>query len=123
MIRLLLTEACLLGTAGAIGAVAVAFITLRALSVVIPVEDREMLASRINAQALVFTAGLGLAAGFLFGLFPSHTGRECQPGQGADGEVRSDLRVARRVTLSRRAGHDAESRSPPHCWRSQFSSS
>ena len=71
LIRLLLTEACLLGTAGAIGAVAVAFITLRALSVMIPVEDREMLASGINAQALVFTAGLGLAAGFLFGLFPA----------------------------------------------------
>ncbi len=30
-----------------------------------------MLASEINAQALVFTAGLGLATGFLFGLFPA----------------------------------------------------
>jgi predicted permease len=71
LIRLLLTEACLLGTAGAVGAVAVAFVTLRALAVMLPVEDQEMLASGLNAQALVFTAGLGLAAGVLFGLFPA----------------------------------------------------
>ena len=57
--------------AGAVGAVVVAFVTLRALSVMMPVEDREMLAFGINAQALAFTAGLGLAAGVLFGLFPA----------------------------------------------------
>ena len=71
MIRLLLTESFLLGVAGAVGAVAVAFTTLRALAVMLPVEDRDMVALGINGQALAFTAGLGLVAGFLFGLFPA----------------------------------------------------
>ena len=71
LMRLLLTEACLLGLAGAVGAVVVAFVTIRGLTIMIPLEDKDLLAFAINGPALAFTAGLGLATGFLFGLFPA----------------------------------------------------
>ena len=71
LVRLLLAEACLLGLAGAVAAVAVAYITLRALVTMLPIDDRDLLAIGINGPALLFTTGLGLATGVLFGLFPA----------------------------------------------------
>jgi predicted permease len=71
LLRLLLAEACLLGVAGAVAAVAVASITLRALVTMLPIDDRELLTIGINGPALLFTAGLGLMTGILFGLFPA----------------------------------------------------
>ena len=71
LIRLLLTESCLLGVIGACGAVIVARVTVSAMLVMLPVEDRTMLAFEIDTSALVFTGILGLATGVLFGLFPA----------------------------------------------------
>jgi predicted permease len=71
LLRLLLTEACLLGAAAAVGALVVADVTLRGLLAMIPLEDRDSFAFGINGAALMFTAGLGLATGLLFGLFPA----------------------------------------------------
>ena len=71
LIRLLLTESCLLGVIGACGAVIVARVTVSAMLLMLPVEDRTMLAFEIDTSALVFTGILGLATGVLFGLFPA----------------------------------------------------
>ena len=71
LVRLLLAEACLLGAAGAVAAVAVAYVTLRALVTMLPIDDRDLLAIGINGPALLFTTGLGLTTGILFGLFPA----------------------------------------------------
>jgi predicted permease len=71
LVRMLLTEACLLGAAGAAGAIAVAYVTLRVLVTLQPVQDRGLLAIGLNGPTLVFTAALGLITGLLFGLFPA----------------------------------------------------
>jgi predicted permease len=102
LVRLLLAEACLLGVAGAVAAIAVAFITLRALMTMLPVEDRDLLAIGINAPALVFTAGLGLITGFLFGLFPAThtvraslvTGLTARSGRASESPVASRFRAS-----------------------------
>jgi len=71
LIRLLLTEACLLGVLGGIGALAVAKVTLDSLLLMTPLEDRALLEFGISGSVVVFTGGLGLATGLLFGLFPA----------------------------------------------------
>jgi predicted permease len=71
LIRLLLTEACLLGLAGAVGAVAVAQLTTRALALLMPVEDRTLFSFAIDGSVLAFTGALGLVTGVLFGLVPA----------------------------------------------------
>jgi predicted permease len=71
LIRLLLTEACVLGLAGAAGALVVAQLTVQSLLRMIPVEDRALFGFTIDGSALVFTGALGLVTGLLFGLVPA----------------------------------------------------
>jgi predicted permease len=71
LIRLLLTEACLLGLAGAVGAVAVAQLTIGALQRLMPVEDQTLFGFSIDGSVLAFSGALGLITGLLFGLVPA----------------------------------------------------
>jgi predicted permease len=71
LIRLLLTETCLLGLAGAAGAVAVAQLTIGALLRLMPVEDRALFGFALDGSVLAFTGTLGLVTGVLFGLVPA----------------------------------------------------
>jgi predicted permease len=71
LVRLLLTEACVLGMAGAAAALIVSDATMRGLMTMLPVEDRELFTVGMNLPALAFTAGLGLLTGVIFGLLPA----------------------------------------------------
>jgi len=71
LVRLLLAEACLLGLAGAVAAIVVTYVTVRMLMTMLPLSDRDLLAIGIDAPVLIFTAGLGLLTGVVFGLFPA----------------------------------------------------
>jgi predicted permease len=100
LIRLLLTEACLLGAVGAVGAIVVTYSTQRALMTTMPIQDRELLQIGISTPALIFTAGLGLLTGVLFGLFPAAhavrrslvTGLSARSGRASDGPATSRFR-------------------------------
>jgi predicted permease len=71
LIRLLLTEACLLGVLGGLAALAVSKGTLAWLTTLFPVEDRSTIPFAVDTRVLLFTLALGLATGVGFGLFPA----------------------------------------------------
>ncbi len=71
LIRQLLTEACLLAGLGGIAGLIVAQWTLDLIGSMLPAESVQTLDMRLDPQALLFTAGLSLATGLLFGLFPA----------------------------------------------------
>jgi len=71
LIRLLLTEACLLGVLGGAAALLVSKGTLAWLITLVPVEDRATIAFVVDGRVLVFTLVLGLVTGLGFGLIPA----------------------------------------------------
>ncbi|HEY1306440.1 MAG TPA: ABC transporter permease [Vicinamibacterales bacterium] len=71
LIRLLLTEACLLGAIGGVAALGVSRGTLAWLLAMIPGETSKTLPFVVDGRVLLFTIVLGLATGIAFGLFPA----------------------------------------------------
>jgi len=71
VIRLLLTEACLLGVAGGVGGLFAARATLQILSAVLPPGPAVLTTFEVNTTLLMFTLGVSLGTAVLFGLFPA----------------------------------------------------
>jgi len=71
LIRLLLTEACLLGVLGGVAALVVSRGTLGWLVTLVPVEGRATIPFVVDGRVLMFTLLLGLATGLGFGLLPA----------------------------------------------------
>jgi putative ABC transport system permease protein len=67
----LLAEAVLLTTLGAMGGVALAWIGIRQLLAIAPVTLSRLEVVRIDPIVLAFTAGIALAAAFVFGMVPA----------------------------------------------------
>jgi putative ABC transport system permease protein len=98
VIRLLTTEALLLGLLGGAAALLVARATLAALMTTMPADDAARLPFELNRTILLFTLALSLGTSILFGLFPAvHAVRRIsgtQPTQlGGLGNARSTSRV------------------------------
>jgi predicted permease len=68
--RLLLAESLILATAGAVFGTALAFLGIRAIQWLQPEDVPRLGAIAINAPVLLFTLGLTIAAGVMFGLAP-----------------------------------------------------
>jgi predicted permease len=102
VVRLLLTEACLLGIAGGVAAIFVCGATLRWMMWLVP-DDIEL---AVDAPVLLFALSLGLISGCLFGLFPAiHgvrssvvSGLHAQPGRTSGSRSSSRLRAALAAT-------------------------
>ena len=73
VVRLLLTEATLLGVAGGAGALAVGNLTIRGMLAILPA-DGPVLQPVMDTRLLAFTLALGLLTSVAFGLFPSMHG-------------------------------------------------
>ena len=71
LIRQLLTESCLLALFGGIAGVVVAQWTLDLIFSLLPTEAASTLQPRIDSTVALFAAGLTIATGLLFGLFPA----------------------------------------------------
>ena len=71
MVQWILAESCLLGMVGAAAALLVARITIDGVSTLLPEDARGPIGFELNGGLLVFTGGLGLGTGLLFGIFPA----------------------------------------------------
>ncbi len=71
LVRQLLTEACLLAAFGGIAGLVVAQWTLNGIGRLLPAEAVHTIDMRLDPKAMLFTGGLTLATGLLFGLFPA----------------------------------------------------
>jgi predicted permease len=71
ILRLLLTESCLLGLIGGAAALVVAGLTVESIVTMMPLDDQALLGFELNGAILLFAGGLGVATGLLFGLFPA----------------------------------------------------
>jgi predicted permease len=71
LVRQLLLESCLLAALGGIAGLLVARWTLLGIASVLPADASEGLTFGIDPTMLLFAAGLSLATGVLFGLFPA----------------------------------------------------
>jgi predicted permease len=71
LIGQLLMESMLLGIMGGLGGLLVARWTLGAMAAIMPGNAAETLGARLDAEMLMFAAGLAIATGLLFGLFPA----------------------------------------------------
>ena len=69
LVRLFLSEACLLGVAGGIAAIAVCGATLRLIQTLMPADQQFDLA--VDVRLLLFSLSLGLVSGVFFGFFPA----------------------------------------------------
>jgi predicted permease len=67
----LMTESCLLAILGGVAGLLVARWTLHGIAALLPPEATRTLAFEIDGPALLFSAVLSVATGFLFGLFPA----------------------------------------------------
>jgi len=70
VVRLLLSEAALLGILGGAGALLVSHLTISAMLAILPT-DGPVLQAVLDARLLAFTLMLGLATSVAFGLFPA----------------------------------------------------
>jgi predicted permease len=101
--RLLLTEACLLGLAGGVAAIAVSGATLRWMTWLLPDDGFDL---RVDLPVLLFALALGIISGCFFGLFPAlHgvranvvSGLHAQPGRTSGSRSSSRLRAALAAT-------------------------
>ena len=107
VIRLLLTEACLLGIAGGVAGLVAARTTLQVLSAVLPPGAAVLANLEINSTLVMFTFGISLGTAALFGLFPAiHSvraafGRTHGVPEGSGGRVASTRGATRfRTTLA-----------------------
>jgi predicted permease len=97
VIRMLMTEAFLLGLLGSVGALAVAHLTVTSLLAIMPAEDAALLPFELNGPILLFTLGLGLGTTVLFGLLPALHALRAAVGGGATAQTRaSDTRSTTR---------------------------
>jgi putative ABC transport system permease protein len=71
ILRLALAESLLLSVAGALGGLAVAFLGVRVLQVITPVNDARKAAMALDGGVLAFAAGLTFIAALLAGLPPA----------------------------------------------------
>jgi predicted permease len=74
LLQLLMTEACLLGMAGGVVAIAVCSATMRLMMALPGGDPGEEVDLTVDARVLLFTLTLGLATALLFGLFPAVQG-------------------------------------------------
>ena len=80
VVRLLLSEAALLGVLGGVGALVVSHLTISAMLAILP-SDGPVLQSVLDTRLLAFTLMLGLLTSIAFGLFPAmHAGRTALAG-------------------------------------------
>ncbi len=98
VIRLLMTEAVLVGLVGGMAALIVARVAVAALLTTMPADDAARLPFELNRTILLFTLALSLGTSLLFGLFPAvhalrgMSGRRPTP-LGGLGHARSTSRV------------------------------
>ncbi len=71
LIKQLLTESCLLAVLGGLAGLVVARWTLAGIISMLPAEAAGTIPLGLNGIALLFTGGLALVTGLLFGLFPA----------------------------------------------------
>jgi predicted permease len=71
LITQLLTESLLLSTLGGIAGLVVAFWTLQLIASLLPAEAAMTMPMTLSGSAVLFSAGLVLGTGLLFGLFPA----------------------------------------------------
>jgi predicted permease len=71
LIRQLLTESCLLAVIGGLAGLAVAAGTLKLIVSLMPARAAESMHFSIDMTVVLFAAGLSIATGVLFGLFPA----------------------------------------------------
>jgi putative ABC transport system permease protein len=71
LIRQLLTESVLLSLAGAVVGLAITFGAIRALTVLAPMDQLRADTIHVNATVLLYTLGIALATGLLFGFAPA----------------------------------------------------
>ena len=98
VLRLLLTEACLLGLAGGVAAIAVSWATLRWMMWLLPDDGFNL---GVDLPVLLFALALGIVSGCFFGLFPAlHgvrasvvSGLHAQPGRTSGSRSSSRLRA------------------------------
>ena len=102
LVRSLLLEASLLGTLGAVGALAVARIASAALISIMPADDASTVAFQPNMPVVLYTLGVGVGTALLFGLFPAlHAVRMARQSAAGAASACSPLSVgARRVRVS-----------------------
>lgn len=67
----LLLEACLLAILGGVASLAVAWGTLKGMAAIMPADVARTLQFGLEPAAILFTALLSLATGFVFGIFPA----------------------------------------------------
>jgi len=101
IVRLLLTEAALLGVLGGAGALAIGHLTIRGMLAILP-SDGSVLQPVLDTRLLAFTLALGLLTSIAFGLFPSmHAVRAAlAAGVNALGARVSDSKTAARFRTS-----------------------
>jgi predicted permease len=103
VVRMLLIEACLLGLAGGVAAIAVCGATLRWMMWLMPNDGIEL---AVDTPVLLFALALGLISGCFFGAFPAiHGARasvmsalQAQPGRTSGSRGGSRLRAALATT-------------------------
>jgi predicted permease len=71
VVRLLLTEATLLGILGGAGALLVSHLTISVMVAILPTDGPAVLEPVLDTRLLAFTLALGLLTSIAFGLFPS----------------------------------------------------
>jgi predicted permease len=71
LVRQLLGESCLLALFGGLGGLLVAQWTLNLMMAILPKEATDTVAARVDPPVALFAAGLAVATGLLFGLFPA----------------------------------------------------
>jgi predicted permease len=67
----LLTEACVLALLGGVASLLVAHWTLALIGSILPAEAASVLQLRLQPSVVLFAAGLAIATGLLFGMFPA----------------------------------------------------
>jgi ABC-type antimicrobial peptide transport system permease subunit len=101
----LLTESMLLAVLGGVAGLVVARWTLDLIGSLLPAEAAQTLAFKLDPTVLVFAAGITVATGLLFGLFPAlHSTRpdlastlKNQSGQPSAGKAAARFRTSRRL--------------------------
>jgi len=67
----LLTESCVLAVLGGLAGLVVARWTMALVASLLPPDASHMLAFELQGRVILFAAGLSIATGFIFGLFPA----------------------------------------------------
>ena len=96
IIRLLTTEALMLGVAGSMAALLVARLAVTGLLTTMPAEDAARMPFELNTTVLLFTLSLGVATSLLFGLLPATHTLRAMIGRGAQHGRSSDTRATAR---------------------------